>query len=463
MPGMAATIGSLTAHGGTVTGPGCPTILINGKPAACIGDMHVCPMVTPGAPPIPHVGGPITGPGVPTVLFCGRPAATLGDLCVCVGCPSSIIMGSPNVFIGTGGGGGGGGSKASSEHDNIISGLKSGEIHPVQGSESFPIAVQAAIVQAAKHYSEAQVSAIVEMHKEKLEKKTLTIADIVEILKLIEKEDGFEAARFFVWHLDYCAINRLAEAFINGEDTNPKNDPNQMPTRFMVLYGADDDKLRTIDDHPEKAEKEEHKMTVANIRKAMNLMGYEVKETGPFDDELQNAFWSYLGRGDDAETDRAETHIVKEYEHLGTIAKRYELSGWNHLYEINKKTIGENPDLVKPETELKIPEWKSKKGDEKIKAKGVKVIDWVGGTCYKYPWVKFSYTMMTKDNNVYAELDSTGNKRADFEKKKKFELRHKETQRIIASGEIGQADEIEMLVPDCLDAALFIDEIQHEI
>ena len=25
--------------------------------------MHVCPMVTPGVPPIPHVGGPILPPG----------------------------------------------------------------------------------------------------------------------------------------------------------------------------------------------------------------------------------------------------------------------------------------------------------------------------------------------------------------------------------------------------------------
>ena len=27
------------------------------KPAARVGDMHVCPMQTPGVPPIPHVGG----------------------------------------------------------------------------------------------------------------------------------------------------------------------------------------------------------------------------------------------------------------------------------------------------------------------------------------------------------------------------------------------------------------------
>ena len=39
-------------------------------PAARLTDMHACPMVTPGLPPIPHVGGPIIGPGVPNVLIC---------------------------------------------------------------------------------------------------------------------------------------------------------------------------------------------------------------------------------------------------------------------------------------------------------------------------------------------------------------------------------------------------------
>jgi uncharacterized Zn-binding protein involved in type VI secretion len=71
-----------------------------GKPAARIGDMHVCPMVTPGVPPIPHVGGPISGPGVPTVLIGGMPAATMGDMCICVGPPDTIVLGSTGVFIG---------------------------------------------------------------------------------------------------------------------------------------------------------------------------------------------------------------------------------------------------------------------------------------------------------------------------------------------------------------------------
>ncbi len=71
-----------------------------GKPAARIGDMHVCPMVTPGVPPIPHVGGPITGPGAPTVLIGGMPAAVMGDMCVCTGPPDTIMLGSTGVFIG---------------------------------------------------------------------------------------------------------------------------------------------------------------------------------------------------------------------------------------------------------------------------------------------------------------------------------------------------------------------------
>ncbi len=69
-------------------------------PAARLTDMHVCPMQTPGLPPIPHVGGPVMGPGVPTVLIGKLPAAVLGDNCVCVGPPDSIIKGSATVMIG---------------------------------------------------------------------------------------------------------------------------------------------------------------------------------------------------------------------------------------------------------------------------------------------------------------------------------------------------------------------------
>ncbi len=68
-------------------------------PAARLSDMHVCPMVTPGLPPIPHVGGPIVM-GCPTVMIGFTPAARAGDSAVCVGPPDSIAMGSFTVKIG---------------------------------------------------------------------------------------------------------------------------------------------------------------------------------------------------------------------------------------------------------------------------------------------------------------------------------------------------------------------------
>jgi uncharacterized Zn-binding protein involved in type VI secretion len=49
---------------------------------------------------VPHVGGPIVGPGVPTVLICGLPAAVVGDSCTCVGPPDTIAKGSTTVMIG---------------------------------------------------------------------------------------------------------------------------------------------------------------------------------------------------------------------------------------------------------------------------------------------------------------------------------------------------------------------------
>lgn len=70
-----------------------------GAPAARLTDMHTCPLLTPGVPPIPHVGGPIIGPGAPTVLIGGLPAAKEGDMLVCVGPPDSIIKGSSTVLI----------------------------------------------------------------------------------------------------------------------------------------------------------------------------------------------------------------------------------------------------------------------------------------------------------------------------------------------------------------------------
>lgn len=67
------------------------------KAAARVWDMHTCPAFS-GT--VPHTGGPIMPPGCPTVLIDGVPAARAGDLAACNGPPDNIVSGSETVRIG---------------------------------------------------------------------------------------------------------------------------------------------------------------------------------------------------------------------------------------------------------------------------------------------------------------------------------------------------------------------------
>lgn len=67
-----------------------------GQPAARMGDMHTCPMVT-GV--VPHVGGPIIK-GQPNVLIGKMPSARVTDMATCVGPPDVIAKGSATVLVG---------------------------------------------------------------------------------------------------------------------------------------------------------------------------------------------------------------------------------------------------------------------------------------------------------------------------------------------------------------------------
>lgn len=89
----AARITDMTNHPGLITGPGVPTVLIGGLPAAVVGDLHTCTMPPPAGP---HPPSPIAK-GSSSVLIAGRPAARLGDI---TGCGASIVGGAPTVMIG---------------------------------------------------------------------------------------------------------------------------------------------------------------------------------------------------------------------------------------------------------------------------------------------------------------------------------------------------------------------------
>lgn len=89
----AACVGDLSNHGGTITGPGVPTVMIGGKPAAVAGDMHACVL-----PPNSHQPTVSTFPmGSTTVMIAGRPALRVGDACLC---GATAAVGSPTVMIG---------------------------------------------------------------------------------------------------------------------------------------------------------------------------------------------------------------------------------------------------------------------------------------------------------------------------------------------------------------------------
>lgn len=88
----AARVTDVSTHGGTITGPGVPTVLVGGMPAAVVGDLHVCPI-----PPPAHV--PTVSPfpmGSTTVLIGGKPALRVGDSCLC---GASAAVGAPTVII----------------------------------------------------------------------------------------------------------------------------------------------------------------------------------------------------------------------------------------------------------------------------------------------------------------------------------------------------------------------------
>ncbi|MGW0809101.1 PAAR domain-containing protein [Nonomuraea sp. NPDC002799] len=89
----AARVLDPTGHPGSIIGPGVPTVLIGGLPAAVFGDNHACAMPPPAGPhpPSPLVLGSLT------VLIGGRGAARAGDLS---GCGAPIVSGLPTVLIG---------------------------------------------------------------------------------------------------------------------------------------------------------------------------------------------------------------------------------------------------------------------------------------------------------------------------------------------------------------------------
>lgn len=89
----AARVKDPTSHPGTIGGPGVPSVLIAGRPAAVAGDTHICALQPDAGP---HPPNPFVG-GSQTVYISGRPAMRVKDKAAC---GASIVAGAPTVIIG---------------------------------------------------------------------------------------------------------------------------------------------------------------------------------------------------------------------------------------------------------------------------------------------------------------------------------------------------------------------------
>jgi uncharacterized Zn-binding protein involved in type VI secretion len=92
----AARVGDPTTHGGTIVGPGVPSVLIEGQAAAVVGDQTTCPLSNGVTP---HVGGPLVTASA-TVFIGGKRAARVGDANVENGSSATISTGASTVVIG---------------------------------------------------------------------------------------------------------------------------------------------------------------------------------------------------------------------------------------------------------------------------------------------------------------------------------------------------------------------------
>lgn len=82
-----ARLGDTSSHGGTIV-TGAQRTLVDGKPAARMGDLHSCPLPFHGVTRIARGAG--------RTLIEGKPAARVGDI---AGCGAVIVTGSDTALV----------------------------------------------------------------------------------------------------------------------------------------------------------------------------------------------------------------------------------------------------------------------------------------------------------------------------------------------------------------------------
>ena len=294
-----------------------------------------------------------------------------------------------------------------------------------------------------------------------------TLQDAVDRLLATETEKGYEAARFEAMQLNYQALCELANT------AEAKNDPNIMPSRFMLLPGADDSTLESngcLDDIPWPVHADgPQKLSVAFLKQCLILNGClegdsaiwassgtdsepdatPNDEPATFDDALKAAFDDFLKTAQKqrvAKKITPQTYTVRKGDNLSAIADKYGYPSWNPVFEANKDKIP-NPDIIQVGQVLSLPPLESeqlkpwmedKEAPESIAA----------AKAYHFPAQYFSLSL-TDDEQTLLEREKTW----------QFEAYTKEPAHRFYHFELTAADQTQVMLPTSPNVAIgFYDE-----
>ncbi len=184
----------------------------------------------------------------------------------------------------------------------------------------------------------------------------LTVRKLAEKLKSLESSSshGYALALCCVDLLDYDSLCALAEL------DDPENDPNLMPSRFLILPGATDEGLRAkgnLDDYPYPLGEGMPKLMSCQalgdflaVAGTLNVSApkWLVKESreppqcSECDEELMDAFRAFaegIGPLRSLDKEVPRSHEVEKGETLGAVAEFYGIRSWTLLWELNKDSL----------------------------------------------------------------------------------------------------------------------------
>lgn len=194
----------------------------------------------------------------------------------------------------------------------------------------------------------------------------LTIQKLAQKLLEIESDKslGHEIALLGVESIDYlmlCALCKVGD---------PVNDPNLMPSRFLLLQGATDKTLeakKNLNPFPYALhDQAPETISVHSLRRHLVLMGYldsvladKDKDVDfELDVEFRDAMGAYLNDSALAVDGALDggTYTTKPGDNLSDIADAHGIREWRVLWQLNKDKLGEDWDVIPEKTGLRLPD-----------------------------------------------------------------------------------------------------------